>query len=187
MINRHIALFITVAGLAEACASPSHLATIAGWPENRQCPFVTEATRDDSVATAVRCAEAFISRNGYADSAPITDTLQLAAESIEWWGPSWAAVLKRRLASLEGQAVGYCVGDSTGLDFDYTVVFPFRGQIDGDRARAVTMRRDFSGLRVQHQEFLLAAVLKEEYRCKRMPARQPSSKKDNGVQPPNER
>jgi hypothetical protein len=37
------------------------------------------------------------------------------------------------------------------------------------------MRRDFSALRVQHQDFVLAAVLKEEYRCKRTPARGPST------------
>jgi hypothetical protein len=186
MIKGHIALCIVTAGFADACAPRNHHAAIAGWSESRRCPFGTGSVSADSVATAVRCAEAFISRNGYADSAPLSDTLQLAAESLER-GPSWVDVLKTRRGSLEGQAVGYCIAGSTGLGFDYTIVFPYRGRIDGERARAVTMRRDFSELRVEHQDFMLAAVLNEEYACKRTPARQPSSKRDDGVPPPNER
>jgi hypothetical protein len=110
---------------------------------------------------AIRCAEEFITRNGYTDRAPTVDSAQIAHEPIEF-GTDLRTELQQRHSTLEERAFGVCSGsprDSTG----FTVVFRYR--TNSGAARAVTMDSLFARLRVEHQDFLPSAVAQRKYGC----------------------
>jgi hypothetical protein len=111
---------------------------------------------------AVKCAEEFIRRNGYTGLAPTVDSLTMAHEGIVF-EPTIAQELQGRRNSLEDHATGLCPGsprDSSG----FTIVF--RSPKVSGSARAVTMDRQFGGLRVEHQAFILDVVTKRKYGCR---------------------
>ena len=105
--------------------------------------------------TAVWCAEEFIARNGYTDLPPSVDSGSVAYESLEF-SPNVAARLRGPTKSLERRAVGICDGGRNGPGF--TVVFRAPGPPSQTEQfpRAVTMRRDFTNLRMQHVNFRIA-------------------------------
>jgi hypothetical protein len=99
---------------------------------------------------AVKCAEAFVLRNGYTD-APVTDSTLLAHEFIEPGG-SALEVLQHRRSTLAARAILLCNDrrDHPG----FTVAFAYRGDTAYSQARAVTMDTSFGGLRIEHVDFL---------------------------------
>ena len=107
---------------------------------------------------AVRLAEEFVARNGYTDLPP--DRANLTGESIEW-SSDVDMLLRLRRDSLERRAYGVRPVGKVGRP-GWTVVFRHKEHDAPDNTgRAVTMDSDFRNLRVQHQDFFLAAVEKK--------------------------
>jgi hypothetical protein len=106
---------------------------------------------------AVRCAEWFVARQGYTLDNSL-DTSVVVSEGIEWAAGKreW---LRYRRNSLEPRAVGICVSRAR-----YDVVFRARG--DSTSARGVTLDSSFGSLRVQHQDFKLAALRNSTTGCR---------------------
>jgi hypothetical protein len=142
------------------------------WAAPTNCPAHRHDALPPADSLAVRCAEAFITRNGYTDNPAVTDTTQLAFESIEV-AATLADLRAGRRGMLEPQAYGICrdVGR-----YAFIVVFRYAPRAFGrtvplDRTttgRAVTMDSALTGLRVQHQDFNLAAVEVPYVGCRRV-------------------
>ena len=131
----------------------------------RRCG-VTRETGESANQYAVRCAERFVTQQGYSTLPGIADTTDIVPESIER-GPSISEWLALRRGMLSPQAAGVCV-DRHGWGF--TVVFR---AIGGRSARAVTLDAAFGSLRMQHKDFRFEAVEKGQYGCR--PLRPPES------------
>jgi hypothetical protein len=114
---------------------------------------------------AILCAEAFVARNGYTDAPPVSDTTQLAFESIEW-KRSLTALLAHRRNTLESSAYGVCPLGAVGPGL--AVVFRYRADTVRSTGRAVTMTAGFDSLRVQHRDFILANVADSGAACSRV-------------------
>jgi hypothetical protein len=108
---------------------------------------------------AVRCAEWFVARQGYTAHNSRLETAVVVSEGIEW-AASKREWLRYRRNSLEPRAVGICVGRWAGYD----VVFRARG--DSTSARGVKLDATFGALRVQHQDFNLAALRDSTSGCR---------------------
>jgi hypothetical protein len=144
-----LVLALVLMGLPKGISAQAH-------PDPRSClgPQRSGAT---PVQRAVACAEEFIRRNGYT-SHPAADSTLLATESIEWG----VSLLEGRHDSLAERAFGVCTGG--GDSHAFTVVFTYR---EGSKevARAVTMSREFTELRVQHVDFILRNVFERQHGC----------------------
>jgi hypothetical protein len=132
---------------------------------------------------AILCAEAFVARNGYTDAPAVSDTGQLAFESIEL-ERSLTALLARRRSTLESNAYGVCPLGAVGPGL--TVVFRYHGATVRRTGRAVTMTAGFDSLRVQHRDFILANVADSGAACSRVThvrgqIRQPSARGNRGM------
>jgi hypothetical protein len=121
---------------------------------------------------AILCAEAFVARNGYTDAPPVSDTTQLAFESIEF-ERSLTTLLAHRRNTLESNAYGVCPLGAVGPGL--AVVFRHLGDTVRRTGRAVTMTAGFDSLRVQHRDFILANVADSGAACSRVTSRSPSS------------
>lgn len=149
--------------LALGCAP--HNADTDPTPEARNAcvlPSRALASRSD---TAVWCAEQFIARNGYTDVAPLSDTSLIAFESLEW-ANSIEEMFRFRHNTLQRRAFGICEGAPGPHYQGFVVVFRYRDTTHG--ARGVTMSKRFHGLRVEHQDFLVAAVDSARFGCRRV-------------------
>lgn len=106
----------------------------------------------DSVA--VRCAEAFVARNGYTDL-PVRDTTSIAHEFIEV-GPTPAELLKHRQNSLARKSVVLCHNrrDQPG----FTVGFVAPADTIMNVGRAVSMDSSFREPRMEHPVYLPRAA-----------------------------
>ena len=140
--------------LVGACTSLAPERGLAPLDPTYSCvmPVCTLASARDS---AVWCAEEFIVRNGYTDLPPSVDSSTVAYESFEF-SSGVAARLRGPTNSLERRAIGVCEGGHGQPG--YTVVFRAPGPPRETEpfARAVTMSRDFTSLRVQHRNFRIA-------------------------------
>ena len=150
----------------------------ARWASATACPAgpAVPATASDSATRAAECAEAFLARNGYTQDPPNADSVQIAFESLELWGPSLRDILTQRRGMLQPKAYGVCHGEGDA----YTVVFQYAPTAFGGtladaatrpNGRGVTMDGAYAGLRMQHQEFRLAAVDEEQAGCRRLSTR----------------
>jgi hypothetical protein len=110
----------------------------------------------------VRCAEWFVSRNGYTDLPPVADSAQLAHESIELAQPAAALVAARR-NTLARRAALVCAGAKRAAG--YTVAFLAPGDTTAGSGRAVTMDTAFADLRVEHVGFLPRVALRDTASC----------------------
>jgi hypothetical protein len=157
------------AALLAGCA-PHHVEHNARlWPAPRQCPWRAPSDSGPAaVAVAVKCAEEFISRNGYTLKPPTWSTADLAEESFES-GISWGNVLRRRRGSLRSEPIAVCTGASDRDDMSYTVVFPYGDHTVTAVARMVTMDHDFGQLRVQQQNVRLRALDDTDLGCQPWP------------------
>lgn len=146
------------------------------WEEPRLCPF--RAIPDaDPAPVAVKCAEAFVARNGYTLAPPAWGSAQLAEESFES-GIFWQDILQRRRNSLEPKAAWVCAEASDRPDMAYTVVFHYRDRRVTAVARMVTMDREFSGLRMQQQPVRLSALTDPDLGCRPVSPRGGESGRD---------
>ena len=141
---RVVAVLMTLV-LAESCSDtqrPEEAQSAAGPPGERGCR-VSRAANESSECFAVRCAEDFVRRNGYTLDAA---TGPVARESIH------SPTLEQRRGMLERSAVGY-----RPYPPGHLVVFKYSSST-GKAGRAVTMSGEFGDLRVEHQDFFLAAA-----------------------------
>ncbi len=107
-----------------------------------------EPLKQVSSESAVKIAEQFIRQNGYTNAPDSTIKSKLDHESIEW-ANSRAELLEARSNSLQASAIGIqATGDGWGVAFDY-VDHP-------GNCRVVTMRKDGTQLRMQHQDGIRA-------------------------------
>lgn len=107
-----------------------------------------EPLKQVSSERAVKIAEQFIRQNGYTDAPYSAIKSKLDHESIEW-ANSRAELLKARFNTLQASAIGIqATGDGWGVAFDY-VDHP-------GNCRVVTMRKDGTQLRMQHQDGIRA-------------------------------
>ena len=107
-----------------------------------------------TLSQAVQRAEQFIRENGYTDLPPTKDKSKIKYESIEW-APSIKELLDERYNTLERMAYGYVRENKGGGG--WTIVFRFAGSTSSvfGTGRGVTMGPDGSGMRVEHQDFIL--------------------------------
>ena len=149
--------------LGLACGRAPPPADLAGrWPDAQTCPVPRGVPGPEA---AVRCAEAFIARNGYTP-APPADSAQLAFETIEW-AVSLREILAQRRGTLEPRGAALCEGGARGPG--YTVAFRYQESADTTRGRAVTMTPSHGRLRVEHQEFMPVAARRGEFGCRALP------------------
>ncbi|MFN8575118.1 MAG: hypothetical protein U0132_23900 [Gemmatimonadaceae bacterium] len=106
----------------------------------------------DSIA--VRCAEAFVARNGYTD-VPVQDTGAIAHEFIEP-GATPREVLSYRRHSLGSRGVTLCHDRREQPGF--TVGFAAPADTVMQVGRAVTMDSSFRGVKMEHQTYLPRAA-----------------------------
>jgi len=118
-------------------------------------------------AEAIRLAEQFVLENGYTDLPPTQDRSKLSYESIDSTDPD--VILKTRYNTLERNAWAVRGGDARR--HGWTIVFRYNRDNEEYRriipdyqkqvettGRAVTMEADGSGIRMQHQDFLLSGI-----------------------------
>jgi hypothetical protein len=106
---------------------------------------------------AVEWAERFIAQNGYTDLPHDRD--HITHEAVEWKS-ELNQLLKMRHDTLERKAFGISRGRKGGQP-GWTVVFRYRNPSHGEMnktARAITMNRDGSDMRVEHIDFILAFI-----------------------------
>jgi hypothetical protein len=144
-----LALAVTVPGAAQTRA----VADAAD--RHRDCGVPADAASPQM--HAVRCAEWFIARQGYTNAAPVSDTLLVMAEGIEW-EPSRREWLRRRHGSLSARALAVC---KSGHGFNVPFLVP-----GGAYARGVTMDERYGSLRVQHSGFELDYLRKAKTGCR---------------------
>ncbi len=123
----------------------------------RRCALARESAEPGDMY-AVRCAEYFVTRQGYIEQPGLADTTVIVPEGIEW-GDSKVEWLSRRRSTLRSRAAGVCIDPG---DQRYTVIFLYA---NGAGARGVTLDRAFGSLRVQHQDFRFEVVEKKQYGC----------------------
>ena len=113
----------------------------------------------DSVAK--QCAEEFIARNGYTDSPPTSDEALLVTESIEVYD-HWPDVLGRRRNTLKPEArSASCTNQGCGVTFEY------RDSSITCEYRIVTMTRELTAVRMEHQGLRPAPGTADAERCAR--------------------
>jgi hypothetical protein len=117
---------------------------------------------DDPMGSAIRCAEKFVIDNGYTDRP--ADRSRLASESIER-AESMEQLLSWRHNSLKLPAIGVCPKGE--LEDDWTVIFE-RPEPDNrdDTGRAVTMKADYTSLRMEHMEIGFEVLSDPSAGCK---------------------
>jgi hypothetical protein len=144
-----LALLLAAAGAAAQEVEPA---------DARACRVARDPARS-AAEHAVRCAEDFVRRNGYTRLP--ADFAVPAGESIERAG-SPPGLRAARAGTLEPGAAGVCTGGEGAHAF--TVVFRHADPA-APNARAVTMSPAFGEMRVQHQDFILAAVSERRHGC----------------------
>jgi hypothetical protein len=109
--------------------------------------------------TAIQIAEKFIADNGYTDLPPISDTSQLAYESIEWQSDV-NKMLQLRHNTLEQKA--FSLSKDRFGKMGWTIGFRYKGGTEGvgravieEHGRAVTMDLDGGNMRVEHKDVFL--------------------------------
>ena len=102
----------------------------------------------DSIA--VKCAEAFVARNGYTN-APADDSTLIAYEFIAP-GRGAVEILKHRHNTLAPRAILLCHDRRERPGF--TIAFARPGDSALSQARAVTMDTSLDKLRIEHVDFL---------------------------------
>jgi hypothetical protein len=118
-------------------------------------------------AEAIHLAEQFVVENGYTDLPPTQDKSKFSYESIDSDDPDVA--LKARYNTLERNAYGVRGRDAgrhgwtvvfryNHADEEYRRIIPDCQKPVETTGRAVTMEADGSGIRMQHQEFLLSGI-----------------------------
>ena len=127
----------------------------------RTCPSVLQGDGTPE-QIAVRCAEDFVRRNGYTEMTADTSSPR-AFEAIERTD-SIPRLLAERHASLEAKAVGICT-DNRGAP-GYTVAFRRHTATSAATGRAVTMSSRFTNLRMEHVDFILAAIARRQASCR---------------------
>lgn len=168
---------ICAAAIAAGCVRHRVESSARLWPAPRQCPWRSPTDSGPAaVAVAVKCAEEFITRNGYTLKPPVWSTADLAEESFES-GIGWSSVLRRRHGSLRPQPIAVCTAASDRPDMAYTVVFPYGDHTVTAVARMVTMDHDFGQLRVQQQDVRLRVLDDTDLGCEPWP---PPKNKDKG-------
>jgi hypothetical protein len=155
-----VALVTTLALTGCTTGSAARIFPHAG--RNLRTCDVPAPAAESPTSRAIRCAEAFIARNGYTDVDEAVDPGRIASESIEY-ASSLEQLLAWRRGTLRARAFGTCVSDKAERAF--TVVFEYAegGSANG---RAVTMSSTFDNLRVQHSDFILSAVTERRHGCR---------------------
>ena len=161
MRTRYRATLALAGAAVLGCAPHGRQSRPAALFDVRRCGL-THPLGESRDATAVRCAEWFIARNGYIDR-PVTDTAAMAPESIEL-GHSPLGWLAARHNTLAPRAVVVCRGAKRGPGF--TVGF-LRPGSDTTVGRAVTMDTMFQALRVEHVDFSVARARADTSTCRR--------------------
>jgi hypothetical protein len=127
---------------------------------SRRC--VVNRTPEESLGLYVkRCAEDFVTRNGYTSAPATNDSSQWATESIEI-GSSWKEVLQWRHNTLRAQAVSAGC-DSTGC----AALFLSTDPKERCYWRVVTMNARGMGMRMQHQSAVPRSGSAEERECRK--------------------
>jgi hypothetical protein len=135
---------LIVASFACGAPGPSRVpATVAPWlkADPHRCLFIRDLLVSMETM-ARRCAEEFISQNGYTDVPPTDDSTRWVLEGGE--GGSWPRVLEARGSSLEreGAAVQCSVRRCI-------VLFRLRRSVLACAYRAVSMTQVFTRLRLE--------------------------------------
>jgi hypothetical protein len=110
-------------------------------------------------AHAIRCAERFVARQGYAADSSKVDTGTVVSEGIEWARTKreWLAYRRK---SLEPRAHGVCSRADGGFDV------AFLNRNDPKSARGVSMDSSFGSLRVEHSSFNLHVLRDRKSGCR---------------------
>lgn len=109
-----------------------------------QLVTLTEPQESVSSGEAMAIAERFVRMNGYTDAPESAIKSQLDHESIEWTNDR-AELLESRRNTLRPKAIGVKpTGGGWGVAFDYVE--------QPGKCRVVTMRKDGSQVRMQHQD-----------------------------------
>ena len=158
-----MALFVFGTLMPDALIAQRTDGTASTTTDLRTCPSALQVEGTPE-PIAVRCAEDFVRRNGYTE-APVDLSSPLAFEAIESieWTDSIPRLLAERHASLEGKAAGICAGDRGAPG--YTVAFRRHTPTSAATGRAVTMSPQFTKLRMEHVDFILAAIAQRRLNC----------------------
>jgi hypothetical protein len=148
-----------------ACHQPAQIMTgvsadlVTDTKENKLPPQLKTGVPLDE-QTAIQVAEKFIADNGYTDLPPMSDTSQLAHESIEWQSDA-KQMLQLRQNTLERKAFSFSQNRQGGK-MGWTIGFRYKGGTEGvgrvvmeELGRAVTMDLDGGNMRVEHVEVFL--------------------------------
>lgn len=145
--------------LVSGIAAPALTQSPDPTPDPRKCRLSRAA--DEAIeSVAKRCAEDFVRRNGYTDAAADVDSI--VRESFESWS-SVADVLRRRHKSLNADAYSTgCSDDGCGVTFGHG------GPRTPCAFRIVTMTREFTLMRMEHQLVMPAPDTPDGQRCRRL-------------------
>jgi hypothetical protein len=124
----------------------------------RRCAF-TRGPKESIKAFVRRCAEDFVTRNGYTSVPPTSDSSLWATESIQF-APSWQAVFQQRHNQLVPKAEGIGCSKTS-----CSATFRFSGS-DPCVFRAVTMGKDGKGMRMEHQSGVPVPGSAAERKCR---------------------
>ena len=130
--------------------------------EPRRCG-ISLASGTTAEEHAVRCAEWFVSRNGYTLLRP-ADPARVAREPLDS-ALSVDALLARRRGTLDPRAVAVCRTPPDGTGFAFMVGFAYRAEYPPPNGRAVTMDSAFADLRMQHRGISLISALGDTAHC----------------------